>query len=175
MAERDNAKLTEDVLATLREDAFIRPLTRDIQVIADNGVVFLVGSMDDELDRQTIEHIVRQVPGVKDVQNQLTMMGAGSSSRPDADIQREILNQMRRDPTIQQPERFNVRVRLRQVYVSGTADSDDERSSVLSAVARTPGVEGVEDRMKVRVPIIDEPGPPGGLATPEKEVTNEPG
>ena len=160
MAERDDAQLTAEVLATLKRDTFLKPLA--IEVIADNGVVTLVGSVDSELDRQTIVDLTRRVPGVRDVVNRLTLSGPESSSRPDDDIQREVLASMASDPTIQ-PERFHVRVHFGRVIISGTAESLEEQESVIAAAKRVPGVEAVDDRIEVRVPVIDEQPGPGVL------------
>lgn len=156
MAERDNAQLTAEVLAELRRDTFLEPLA--IQVIADNGIVTLTGSIDSELNRQAIEDAARRVAGVRDVRNYLTLMGAESSSRSDDDVRAEVIEQLQRDPTIE-AERFRVRVRFGRVFLTGTAESLEERESVVAAAQRVPGVEAIDDRTDVHVPVIDqEPG-----------------
>ncbi len=152
MAERDDAQLTESVLAALRSDTFVRPLTLGMEVVAGDGIVTLTGSIDSAFNRETVEHIVRQVEGVKGVNNYLTLMGAESTMRPDADVQHEIIEQMGRDPTIQ-PERFHVGVRFGRVALSGVAESEEERESVIAAAQRVPGVQAVEDNMEVRIPM----------------------
>lgn len=152
MAERDDRQLAAEVLAELRRNTFLEPLA--MRVIADNGIVTLVGSVDSDLNRQTAEDMARLVVGVKDVTNQLTVIGEHSSARPDADIQHEVLEQMAADPSIE-TERFYVRVRFGMVIVSGTVESMEERESVVAAAQRVPGVEGIDDRMELRVPIIE--------------------
>lgn len=152
MAERDDERLAAEVLAELRRNTFLEPLS--MQVIVDNGVVTLTGSVDTELNRQAAEDTARRIVGVRDVINQLTLIGKESYARRDAEIQREVLEQMAADPTIE-VDRFHVRVRFGQVIISGTAESLEERESVIAAAQRVPGVEGIDDRIQVRVPIID--------------------
>ncbi len=157
MAERGDAELTAAVLAALRDDVFMRPLTLGMQISADNGIVTLRGSVDSELNRQTAEHVAREAAGVRDVVNLLTVMDAESSGRSDADLLEEIKREMRRDLTIEAPERFYLRVRFGRATASGTAESEEERDSVLAAIRRVPGVEGVDDLMDVKVPVIGQP------------------
>lgn len=154
MAERDNARLTAEVLARLRRDTFLRPL--GIQVVADQGVVTLTGSIDTELSRQAAEDLARTVPGVREVRNHLTLIGQQSYARRDEDLEREVREQIASDPTIDDPERFHVRAQFGRVFVIGTAESLEERESVVAAIQRVPGVEGIEDRMEVRVPLVEE-------------------
>ncbi len=153
MATHDDQQLAANVLAELRRNTFLEPLA--MQVIADNGVITLAGSIDSELNRQTAENMARLVPGVRDVVNQLTLIGQESYARDDADIQREVIEQMKADPTIQ-VERFHVRVQFGRVIIAGTAESLEERESVIAAAQRVPGVEGIDDRMQVRVPVVGE-------------------
>lgn len=154
MAKIEDARLTEDVLSALRADAFLRPLTLGMRVDADNGVVTLTGSIDSQENRQAAEDAVRRVEGVKQVYNRLTLMGQESSERADSDLQREVIEEIRKDPSIQ-PERFYVRARMGAIYLSGEAQSEEERDSVIAAARRVPGVEGVEDRIEVHVPVIE--------------------
>jgi osmotically-inducible protein OsmY len=153
MAKRDDdRRLESEVRAELKRNAFLEPL--GIQVFADGGTVTLVGSVDSELTRQSVEDAARLVVGVENVNNELTLMGPESSARADEDIVREIKEQIAADNTIEEPERFHVRSRFGQVFISGTAESMEERESVLLAAQRVPGVESIEDRMELKVPVI---------------------
>lgn len=153
MAERDDAELTAAVLAALRRNTFLRPLA--IDVVVDDGVVTLSGSVESELIRQTAEREVRLIEGVKDVQNMLTVMGVESSSRSDEDIEREVREAMAADPTID-PGHFHVRSQFGRVIISGMAESYEEQESAIAAAKRVPGVEEVEDRTEVSIPMISE-------------------
>ncbi len=156
----NNPKLTEEVISALERDAFLRPQTLSMQVLADNdGVVTLVGSIESELDRKTAIDIASRVPGVNSVDNQLTLMGRESSVRPDADVQQEILEQIRADPTLERPERFHVRLHYGVAYVEGTVESEEEHDSVLAAIHRVPGVQGIEDRLELHIPMYKSQSP----------------
>lgn len=157
MAEQDDARLTAEVLASLRRNAFLRPL--EMQVDVDGGIVTLTGSVDSDTVRTAAETEARMIVGVVDVRNHLTVMGVGSSSRSDDDLVREVREQWLRDPTLQNPDRFHVRSRFGQVFVSGTAESEEERESVLAGVRRVAGVEAIDDRLELRVPMVPEMEP----------------
>lgn len=151
MAERDDARLTAEVLAALERDTFLDPLT--MQVFVDNGIVTLTGSIDSEINRQAAEDAARRVVGVRDVVNELTLMATESSARADEDIANEVREQMAADPTINL-ERFHVRSRFGRVFITGTAESLEEKESLVAAVRRVPGVEDIEDRTELVVPAI---------------------
>jgi osmotically-inducible protein OsmY len=157
MAENDDARLTAEVLAALRRDTYLRPL--QMQVAVDNGTVTLTGSVDSQINRRAAEDAARRVVGIRDVRNYLTLMGGESSSRSDGDIVREIREQMAQDPTIDDPAHFHVRSEFGPVCGVGTAESEEERESVIAAVRRVPGVESVDDRMELRVPMVPEEQP----------------
>jgi len=148
----DDRRLETEVRAELKRNAFLDPWS--IQVYADNGVITLVGSVDSELTRKAAEDMARLVVGVTDVINELTLMGPESSARRDEDLVREVKEQIAADDTIEDPERFHVWARFGQVYISGLAESEEERDSVLEAARRVPGVEAIDDRIEVRVPVI---------------------
>lgn len=148
----DDMRLENEVRAEIKRNTFLEPL--GIQVSADKGVVTLTGSVDSELTRQSAESMARLIVGVEDVNNQLTLMGPESSTRSDEALVREIKEQIAADNTLEDPERFHVRARFGQVFISGTAESEEEHESVIMAAQRVPGVEAIDDRMEVKVPVI---------------------
>ncbi len=150
--QNDDRRLENEVRAELRRNAFLDPL--GIKVSADNGVVTLVGSVDSEETRRAAEDMARLIVGVTDVNNELTLMGPESSARADDDLEREVREQIAADNTIENPERFHVRATFGRVYIIGPAESIEERDSVVKAAQRVPGVEAIDDRMEVKVPII---------------------
>jgi len=152
MAQEADRELEAMVLASLRRNTFLRPLA--IKVGVRDGIVTLEGSIDSELNRQAAEHEIRLIDGVKGVENHLTVIGEESSSRTDRDVAQEVREQIAADPTLEDASRFHIRVEFGRVFVSGEAESMEERESVLAAIQRVPGVEGIEDRMTVRVPMI---------------------
>jgi hypothetical protein len=53
----------------------------EIDVIVDNGVVTLIGVVDDRSTKRLAEDLTYNVPGVNDVQNQLRQGGNGGQRR----------------------------------------------------------------------------------------------
>jgi hyperosmotically inducible protein len=154
MATNDNARFTREVLSALQADSFLRRISAGIRVDADDGVVTLTGSMESPEDRQAAIDAARRVVGVREVVNHITLMGQRSYSRPDADLQSEVQEELRKDISID-PDRFHVRSQFSVIHLSGEAESEEERDAALAAIHRVPGVEGIEDNTTVRVPDID--------------------
>ena len=64
---RDDASITEDVRARLAADGQTKPFA--ITVATTAGVVNVAGSVDKSADRDSVERIARETPGVSSVDN----------------------------------------------------------------------------------------------------------
>jgi osmotically-inducible protein OsmY len=73
---RSDAKITEEVQAALNEHSEFGP-PGELQVHTINGVVYLNGLVNSEMERRTAEVFARQVPQVKDVVNSLSPRNGG--------------------------------------------------------------------------------------------------
>jgi osmotically-inducible protein OsmY len=71
-----DAKITEDVRAALNGHPEFGP-PGELQVRTINGVVYLNGLVNSEMERRSAEAIARQVPKVKDVVNSLSPRNGG--------------------------------------------------------------------------------------------------
>jgi len=79
---RDDKTITEEIQSKLYQDATLK--TRDISVIAQNGVVILSGQVNSEKERAAAEHLAAAVEGVKQVINQLVVVGPCPVGAPTA-------------------------------------------------------------------------------------------
>jgi osmotically-inducible protein OsmY len=73
---QSDAKITEDVQAVFNEHAEFGP-PGELHVHTINGVVYLNGLVNSEMERRSAEAFARQVPGVKDVVNSLSPRNGG--------------------------------------------------------------------------------------------------
>jgi osmotically-inducible protein OsmY len=73
---QSDAKITEEVQATFNEHPEFGP-PGELQVHTINGVVYLNGLVNSEMERRTAEAFARQVPKVKDVVNSLSPRNGG--------------------------------------------------------------------------------------------------
>jgi hyperosmotically inducible periplasmic protein len=77
--QRDDVAVTHDVQARLAQDAQARPL--QIAVATKGGVVYLTGSVPTDSDRNSVERIARDTPGVREVENNVLFGGSPAGSQ----------------------------------------------------------------------------------------------
>ena len=73
VVQRDDAAITEDVRARLAADAQTKPFTITVGTTA--GVVNVTGSVAKSADRDSVERIARETPGVRSVDNNVRYGG----------------------------------------------------------------------------------------------------
>ena len=73
VVHREDAAITEDVRARLAADAETKPYT--IGVATSAGVVNVTGSVEKSADRDSVERIARETPGVTSVDNDVRFGG----------------------------------------------------------------------------------------------------
>ena len=74
MAPRDDAAITEDVRARLAADGQTKPFAITVGTTA--GVVRVAGAVEKAADRDSVERIARETPGVRSVNNDVRFGGA---------------------------------------------------------------------------------------------------
>ncbi|HXJ92726.1 MAG TPA: BON domain-containing protein [Terriglobia bacterium] len=77
---RDDKTITLEIQATLYHDPTLKK--RDISVIAQNGVVTLSGQVNSEGERTSAENVASRTAGVKQVINQLVVVGPSPPAAP---------------------------------------------------------------------------------------------
>jgi osmotically-inducible protein OsmY len=71
---RDDASITEAVQTRLAADGQTKPLAITVRTTA--GVVHVAGSVAKSADRDSVERIARETPGVRSVDNDVRFGGA---------------------------------------------------------------------------------------------------
>ena len=79
---QDDKTITREIQAKLYHDAILK--TRDISIIAQSGVVVLSGQVSSEDERASAERLAAAVGGVKQVINQLAVVGRSPAATPPA-------------------------------------------------------------------------------------------
>jgi osmotically-inducible protein OsmY len=80
---RDDASITSDVQARLAADPQTKPFA--ITVDTKSGVVHVAGDVAKDSDRQAVERIARDAPGVQGVDNNVRYGGVPVPGAPGAD------------------------------------------------------------------------------------------
>jgi osmotically-inducible protein OsmY len=73
VVHREDAAITEDVRARLAADGQTKPFA--ITVATNSGVVAVTGDVAKSADRDTVERIARDTPGVRSVDNNVRYGG----------------------------------------------------------------------------------------------------
>lgn len=79
---RDDKTITREIQAKLYHDATLK--TRDISVIAKNGLVTLSGQVNSEDERALAERLAAAEPGVKNVIDELAIVVPSPAAAPRA-------------------------------------------------------------------------------------------
>ena len=183
-ADTTDAGITTSVQAKYYSDDQVRG--RTVSVLTQDGVVTLKGAVDSEAARQRAVALARDVEGVKEVRDELTVRtaDAAESARPgpaaasergatgttgrDADtitpawITTKIQAQYFVNPEIK-PWNIDVTTAMDGVVtLEGEVDATADRTEAVRIARETEGVIRVEDRLRVK----GEPDAPAGTSTP---------
>jgi osmotically-inducible protein OsmY len=130
------------VLQAMALDGLI-PKTVDAK--ADSGLVTLTGTAAWQYQREEAEFVAGNVPGVVDVDNQITL----TSPPPKAgDVKQAIERAFQRNANLD-AEGLSVKTHGNTVLLSGAVSSWDERHAAVAAAWAAPGVAAVEDQIVV--------------------------
>jgi osmotically-inducible protein OsmY len=139
---RQDVDLPGAVLQAMALDGLI-PKTVDAK--ADSGLVTLTGTAAWQYQREEVEFVAGNVPGVVDVNNQITL----TSPPPKAgDVKQAIERAFQRNANLD-AEGLSVKTHGNTVLLSGAVSSWDERHAAVAAAWAAPGVAAVEDQIVV--------------------------
>jgi osmotically-inducible protein OsmY len=138
-AYRPDDELREDVRLAIEGTPKLRVDLPGMDIQAIDGVVWLRGSTASDLNRRLIEDVVRQVPGIDELHNDLYS---------DMDVAAAVSSALGRDPTTAR-ERIGVYPRLGEVALRGAARSEQARTRAEVIAAAIPGVRSVHNELAV--------------------------
>lgn len=154
--EWNDAKMTGSVKTALSLNRSLR--SSSIEVHSDEGVVTLRGRVDSDESRARAEALAAEVPGVKQVVNQLQATAAGSSAvgrtlgesldDQSLEVQVRLALSLNRDLA---GTDLTVASYRREVTLGGEVASLGQRDSALRTARETGSVSSVVDRLRVRV------------------------
>jgi osmotically-inducible protein OsmY len=139
---RQDADLRGAVLQAMALDGLI-PETIDART--DDGLVTLTGTAAWQYQREEAEFVAGNVPGVVDVDDQITL----TNREPKAgDVKQAIEQALQRDAKLD-AEGLRVNTHGNMVMLSGAVGSWGEHDAAVAAAWAAPGVTAVEDRIVV--------------------------
>lgn len=147
---RTDSEVKRDVESELRYDPDVD--STDIGVSVKNGVVSLTGFVRSYSQKLQAEADARRINGVMAVANDIEVRLASEDSRPDPEIARDVVAQLR----LQLPysyEHIKSVVDKGWVTLEGDVEWNYQRTRAESAVLRVKGVIGVTNRIKL-APVV---------------------
>jgi osmotically-inducible protein OsmY len=166
--------LANRVRQAIKEQPQVAAYAPNLGINADSGVVTLTGTVASERDRDLIEHVAENTPGVQGLIDRidapLTPTGRPESrvyadsgeffnlnvrglSESDRVLAQRILQDVRTDAALSTSlPVVNMNVSDGKVTLRGNVQSEEQRRAVVSAVRRAAGAENVYDDLKVLPP-----------------------
>ncbi|HEV2919947.1 MAG TPA: BON domain-containing protein [Actinomycetota bacterium] len=139
---RQDADLRGAMLQAMALDGLI---PKSVDAKADSGLVTLTGTAAWQYQREEAEFVAGNVPGVVDVDNQITL----TSPQPKAgDVKQSIERAFQRNASLD-AEGLSVKTYGNTVLLSGAVSSWDERDAAVAAAWAAPGVAAVKDQIVV--------------------------
>jgi osmotically-inducible protein OsmY len=154
-AYRPDDELREDVRLAIEGTPKLRVDLPGMDIQAIDGVVWLQGSTASDLNRRLIEDVVRQVPGIDELHNDLYS---------DMDVAAAVSSALGHDPSTAR-EHIGVYPRLGEVALRGAVRLEQTRTKAEEIAATIPGVRTVRNELAV--------DPAAGLLQVLAGVTNE--
>lgn len=137
----DDAALQRAVLAEL--GALGLPAAH-VGVTAQNGIVTLLGHVEDAAQKRMAESAVLRLAGVKAVAVAIEIRPADAVGRHDDQIAAEVLTRLAWDSWVPR-DALKVKVEQGWVTLIGQLDRDRQKAAALEDVSRLFGVAGVTD------------------------------
>ncbi|HEV7898278.1 MAG TPA: BON domain-containing protein [Planosporangium sp.] len=144
---RTDEQIQLDVIEELNWDARVQP--NEIGVAVKDGVVTLMGWVDNYAKKWVAERIAHHVRGVKAVANDIEVRLPSSAERTDSDIAAAASHALEWDAFVP-IENLEVTVSKGWVILRGEVAWEYERRAAERAVRRLAGVRGVTNLITVR-------------------------
>ena len=123
-----------------------------LQISAQNGTVTLAGPVQSQRERDMIDALTKNTPGVLGVNDQMQVSAAPSAaySQSDQALANQLEQALYNTPTVA-PFAPNIRINVQngKVILTGNVPSEQDRQSVDNVVRNTPGVVSVVDQLGI--------------------------
>jgi len=143
---RPDAEVLHDVVERLERDS--RSKGARLGVAVDDDVVVLTGEVQSLAVKRHVEDLVRRLPGVVAVASEVVAVRPEEHRRDDHDLARSVARVLRAESKVP-CENLEVTVSRGVVMLAGRVDWPYQRTQAVRAAAELPGVERVEDRIRL--------------------------
>jgi hyperosmotically inducible periplasmic protein len=119
----------------------------DINVRANEGHVNLQGTVDVLADIIRATRFARDFPGVRSVENDLTISTDGAIN--DDDVYMEVTQEIGAEPGVNE-EKIHYTIKKGTVSLHGETDNREEREAAVLAASKARGVRNINNQIKIR-------------------------
>jgi len=140
--DKTDADIAEVVATALAFNRYVE--AKKIRVTVDKGIVTLEGSASWNFERKAAAEIIKGLKGVRGINNYIVV----KPDVPPTDVKKSIEEMLARHATVD-PENISVVVEGGKVILWGTVRSLAEGDDVEYAAWSAPGVEAVDNRLKL--------------------------
>jgi hyperosmotically inducible periplasmic protein len=145
------ASKTDDRIAASAKDSYVfRTYLKDdgIKVQSKDGIVTLTGSVSEESHKSMAEETVESLPGVKSVNNQLSVTGSPAGANSDAWLGERVRGTLLFHRSVSYVN-TNVSVTDGKVTLRGTASSEAQKQLTTEYAKDVSGIKDVDNQMTV--------------------------
>ena len=146
MSKSANSQLQHEVLAELEFDPAVD--ATKLGVMAEDGVITLIGHVPTFSDKWNAERIAKRVHGVRAVANEIDVRLPATESHDDAHIARSAANALNWNTTVPR-EAITVSVTNGWITLDGTVEWQFQKRAAGDAVRVLAGVRGVSNNVAV--------------------------
>ena len=149
MTDRVDKDIASVATTALRESAEIQ--ATDIAVKVTEGVIALAGYVRRFSDKYRAEDLVKCLPGVLAVANDIEVLSSSPESVSDPELARAAVSTLQRAlPTCCRQVRLTVRRRI--ITLEGVLERDSDRTRALAAIRMLSGVEAIVNLLSIENP-----------------------
>jgi hyperosmotically inducible periplasmic protein len=145
------ASQTDDRIAASAKDSYVFKtyLKSDvIKIQSKDGIVTLTGTVSEESHKSMAEETVSDLPGVKSVNNQISVTGSPASANSDAWIGERVRSTLLFHRSVSYAN-TNVSVTDGKVTLQGEASSEAQKQLTTEYAEDVSGVKGVDNQMTI--------------------------
>lgn len=143
----NDTDIKQDVMDALDFEPSID--ANNIGVTVENGIVTLTGHVPTYLQRQTAEHVVTRIKGVRGLAQQIEVRPLGTHQTADDEIARRAADMLKWNTSVPK-DSVKVKVTDGCVTLLGTVDWNYQRSAAQSAISGMYGVKSVSNQLEIR-------------------------
>jgi osmotically-inducible protein OsmY len=150
---KSNEQLQKEVMDALKWEPQLH--AAEIGVIVHDGIVTLMGNVDNYNKKLAAESAAKEVAGVKAVVEKIEVKYAHSVRKTDEEIAALVLKSLQNHFNIP-AERIKVEVEDAWVTLSGDVTWNYQKEAAKQAIEHIPGVKGVSNNITIRAVLKNE-------------------